>query len=1395
MTNMAIDGGNQQLVADTVPFARSYQLEALEMALKQNTIVYMETGTGKTLIAIMLLRSYAHLLRKPSPYVAVFLVPSVVLVSQQCDAVVMLTDLKAFGYYGHSGTDFWDATTWNHEIDKHEVLVMTPQILLNALRHRFMRLNQIKVLIFDECHHARGKHPYVCIMTEFYHQRLKNNSQALPRIFGMTASPIKAKAPATDTDCSNQISALEDLMHSKFFTYDSDSVLTRYTPSSTPKLKTYDHNDIPHDTSKIIENNLLKLVKERELSLGRLDISQSVNRSAKEKLKKLMTAFMFCLAELGVWLAMKAAEVYSQAAGDIFLRGNAHVTGNRVAIAFSKDAVKAFSSHIPSDPQWSLRNDLKASMDAGYVSSKVICLVETLLEYRELKDLRCIVFVQRVVSAIVISELLNELLQESTGWRTEYTGGSGSSFRSQSREEQHKIVENFRKGTVNIIIATSMLEEGLDVQSCNLVIRFDLSATICSFIQSRGRARMQNSDFVIMVKSDDHLANAKVKKYLESGSMMQKECLSRLYLPCQPLSTEIYGEPQYQVECTGAIVTLSSSVALLNFYCSRLPSDRYFKPYPRCTIDKELGRCTLYLPSSCPIQTITISDKNTRSLKQLACLEACKKLHQVGALTDNLVPDIVGEEAEDLNYGSEPYLDEHVKYIPRELVGTHGNKSETRYECCLIELRLNFQYDEKPRDILLAVHERLDNDLENFNFDLNVDRGKVTVNVKGVGYITLNPEQVAVCEQFQVTLFGILLKHELDQLHKDGLTMYNYLLLPVLCSNDEISIDWKCICAVLYPNFFLGEHTDSCSSRGGGYRVHTKNGLVCCCMLENALVRTPHNGRIYCTKGILDGIDGNSCFNPKDGESITYKDYFKKSHGIRLQFERQNLLHGKHIFTVQNYLKRCRAPNREERSNSSCELPLELCSIIMSPISISTIYSFSLLPSVMHRIESLLIAANLKSVPLLHSNQNAVIPTVQVLEAITTNKCQEKLHLESMQTLGDSFLKYAASQQLFKTYQNRHEGLLSLKRERTICNAALCKLGCDRRIPGFIRNEEFDVKTWIIPGINCGYDVLKEEQVSWCKKVYIGARRNIKGKIVADVVKALLGAYLIAGGEKAALSFMVWLGITVDFVNVPYMRTYTLKPDAYINVTYLESLLNYKFRDACLLVEALTHGSYMFPEIPICYQRLEFLGDAVLDYLMTLYLYFKYNGLSPELLTDLRSASVNNDCYARSAIRAGLYKHILHLSPDLHRHICATVSNVDESLSVETFGWESEMSLPKVLGDVIESIAGAIYVDSGCDKERVFDSMRPLLEPLVTVETLRLHPRRELDQLCRKMHYDFDKPVVSRENGMAYVTVEVEAQGVVHRASRSASDKKTAERLACRDVLKSLKERMSEQVN
>ena len=95
-------------------------------------------------------------------------------------------------------------------------------------------------------------------------------------------------------------------------------------------------------------------------------------------------------------------------------------------------------------------------------------------------------------------------------------------------------------------------------------------------------------------------------------------------------------------------------------------------------------------------------------------------------------------------------------------------------------------------------------------------------------------------------------------------------------------------------------------------------------------------------------------------------------------------------------------------------------------------------------------------------------------------------------------------------------------------------------------------------------------------------------------------------------------------------------------------------------------------------QRLEFLGDAVLDYLVTMHLYKEYPGMSLGLLTDMRSASVSNDCYAQSAIKGGLHKHILYNSQALHKHIVNTAKNFQKTSLGSTFGWESETSFPKV---------------------------------------------------------------------------------------------------------------------
>ncbi|ESR41919.1 hypothetical protein CICLE_v10010912mg [Citrus x clementina] len=1379
----------EEVSADTLPFARNYQLEALENALKQNTIVFLETGSGKTLIAIMLLRSYAYLLRKPSPFVAVFLVPKVVLVPQQAEAIKMHTDLKVGKYWGDMGVDFWDGATWKEEMSKHEVLVMTPQILLDGLRLSYFKLNMIKVLILDECHHARGKHQYACIMTEFYHRLLETGDSNLPRIFGMTASPIKSKVSSSEQDYWQKIHDLETLMNSKVYTCASESVLSNFIPFSTAKFKFYKYDEIPHALYTHLADELAMIELKHTRSLENLDLNEAQAELIRKKVSKINSTLLYCLSELGVWLALKAAETISCYESDFFAWEQLDGFGETIIKKFGSDASQALVTYVPSGAEWSIGDDSKFNLDSGLLTEKIVCLIESLLEYRGVEDIRCIIFVERVITAIVLQSLLSELLPRHCTWKTKYIAGNNSGIQCQSRKKQNEIVEEFRRGLVNVIVATSILEEGLDVQSCNLVIMFDPSRTVCSFIQSRGRARMQNSDYLLMVKSGDSTTQSRLENYLASGNKMRKEVLSHASLPCSPLNNHMYGEDFYHVESTGTIATLSSSVSLIYFYCSRLPSDGYFKPTPKFHINKEMGICTLYLPNNCPIQTV-IAQGNIKTLKQAACLEACKKLHQIGALTDNLLPDIVVEKHDAQKRGNEPYNAEHPIYFPPELVNQSPQDTKITYHCYLIELKQHFNYDISARNIVLAMRTELESEIKKVNFDLEVERGRLTVNLKHLGRIQLIPNQVLLCRRFQITLFRVIMDHNLDKLNEilDGFELrdnleIDYLLLP---STGQL-IDWKTVATVLFPRDNGSKHNMNCSTMFNARIVHTKSGPLCTCKIHNSLVCTPHNGQIYCITGVLGHLNANSLFTRNNGSVTTYKKHYEERYGIQLCFDREPLLNGRRIFHVQNYLSKCRQQKQKEPSKISFELPPELCRIIMAPISLSTFYSFTFVPSIMHRLQSLLLAVNLKNMLLDHCMQNVTIPTIKVLEAITTKKCQEDFHLESLETLGDSFLKYAASQQLFKTYQNNHEGLLSVKKERIISNAALCKLGCEQKLPGFIRTESFDPKMWIIPGDNSGSYELNDDSLFNGRKIYVTGRKKVKSKTVADVVEALIGAFLSTGGENVGLIFLDRIGIKVDFVNVPYQRQFQVHAERLVNVRHLESLLNYSFRDPSLLVEALTHGSYMLPEIPRCYQRLEFLGDAVLDYLITVYLYNKYPGLSPGYLTDMRSASVNNDCYALSSVKHGLHKHILHASHELYKRINITVDSFEKLSLGSTFGWESVTSFPKALGDIIESLAGAIFVDSGCNREVVFQSIRPLLEPMITPETMRFHPVRELTEYCQKNHFSMKKPVASRISGKAAVTVEVQANGRLFEHTFLDADKKTAKKVACKEVLKSLR--------
>ncbi len=143
--------------------------------------------------------------------------------------------------------------------------------------------------------------------------------------------------------------------------------------------------------------------------------------------------------------------------------------------------------------------------------------------------------------------------------------------------------------------------------------------------------------------------------------------------------------------------------------------------------------------------------------------------------------------------------------------------------------------------------------------------------------------------------------------------------------------------------------------------------------------------------------------------------------------------------------------------------------------------------------------------------------------------------------------------------------------------------------------------------------------------------------------------------------------------------------------TWPEEILGYKFKDNTLLLSALTHTSFYNESHPpwIHYQRLEFLGDAVLEYISSEYLYNKYPDIPEGVLTKKRVAMVREEAFAGLAQKWNLSAYIL-------------VGRGDIALK--------QARLPSIMADVVEAICAAIYLDGGLDelKSRILPWLKEL---------------------------------------------------------------------------------------
>ncbi|KAJ8749408.1 hypothetical protein K2173_018902 [Erythroxylum novogranatense] len=228
----------------------------------------------------------------------------------------------------------------------------------------------------------------------------------------------------------------------------------------------------------------------------------------------------------------------------------------------------------------------------------------------------------------------------------------------------------------------------------------------------------------------------------------------------------------------------------------------------------------------------------------------------------------------------------------------------------------------------------------------------------------------------------------------------------------------------------------------------------------------------------------------------------------------------------------------------------------------------------------------------------------------------------------------------------------------------------------------------------------------------------------------------------------------------------------------LELILGYKFKDKKLLEEAFTHHSY--PNKSFSYERLEYVGDAVLNQLFTTEHFFMYPNLAPGPLTCLRAANVDTEKLARVAVKHGLHQFLRHNIPFLEKRI-REFSQAIVDYPLHSYG---QIKVPKVLADIVESTVGATFIDDNCSTDTVWKVFKNLLEPMIRLETLKSHPRTALNEVCNKAHMEvrFDDKWEECKSINVFVDGQLAGKGT------SASKKEIAYNRAAKDALDNIDE-------
>ena len=508
---------------------RDYQRELFLSAMRGNTLVYLPTGSGKTLIAAMVLCC----MKKLNPdKLMVFLVDRIPLVYQQSDYIKsQVPELKVGTLVGEMEPPQQKAIHQKLADREIDVLVLTHQIFLNFLAEKenpVTQLSDISVLVFDEAHHCLGNHPYNQIMSH-YGDTL---NRFKPVVLGLSASPAGEVSAERTLEKLQQL--LENLRCEISMPVESEDLVTHVNhPDSfyevapamntnQVRLKRCIEDHIQHLRTTYLNN----AQDSQPLALHGLPVFSSNFRGA---LRKLIDNFH------GNRRRIKPLIVGEHVMQMLSVVDVSEVLGYKYALECLRECVYRIM-HAVSPKDEALKKILLAETTfrdlrdlAGRVfeedfpmSDRYNVLVRHIEQFvchaQDDETSRGIIFVSMRKTAYKLREQIRSIpdVRQTLNPEAFVGHGQGSYDGMVWRDEQDVLLRNFRTGVIKLLVSTSVLEEGLDVPICNLVVRFEGAATLRALVQTRGRAsRRRDSKFVV-------ICNEKEKQEAEDAILKEK---------------------------------------------------------------------------------------------------------------------------------------------------------------------------------------------------------------------------------------------------------------------------------------------------------------------------------------------------------------------------------------------------------------------------------------------------------------------------------------------------------------------------------------------------------------------------------------------------------------------------------------------------------------------------------------------------------------------------------------------------------------------------------------------------------------------------------------------------------------------------------------------------------